>query len=373
MPAEVKESEYRVAITPAGVRELTLAGHEVMLQAGAGAGSSLTDDDYTRAGARIVDDPARVWADAELLLKVKEPVEEEFEHLRPDLVLFTYLHLAAERPLTDALVKSGITAIAYETVENADGALPLLAPMSEIAGRMAPQVGAKELEAPRGGRGTLMGGVSGVLPAHVVVLGAGVSGRNAAWIAAGMEARVTILDLDVDKLRYIDAIHQGKIVTLMSNRLTLEEQVAEADMVIGAVLVPGARAPRLLSEDMVRSMRGGAVFVDISIDQGGCSETSRVTTHRDPTYVVDDVVHYCVGNMPGAVPRTSTFALTNVTVQYVMRIAEHGAAGAAARDPALARGFNVVDGAVTNAGVAEAHELAHTELSDALPACSSGA
>ncbi|MDP8978359.1 MAG: alanine dehydrogenase [Actinomycetota bacterium] len=370
VPAEVKESEYRVAITPAGVRELTVAGHEVAVQAGAGTGSSLTDDDYTRAGARIVDDATRVWADAELLLKVKEPVEEEFEHLRPDLVLFTYLHLAAERPLTDALVKSGITAIAYETVEQADGALPLLAPMSEIAGRMAPQVGAKELEAPRGGRGTLMGGVSGVLPAHVVVIGAGVSGRNAAWIAAGMEARVTILDLDVDKLRYVDAIHQGKIVTLVSNRLTLEEQVAEADMVIGAVLVPGARAPRLLTEDMVASMRRGAVFVDISIDQGGCSETSRVTTHREPTYLVDGVVHYCVGNMPGAVPRTSTFALTNVTVPYVSRIAEHGVAGAA-RDPALARGFNVVDGAITNAGVAEAHDLAHTDLSDVLPASGS--
>ncbi|MGI8575935.1 MAG: alanine dehydrogenase [Egibacteraceae bacterium] len=366
VPTEIKEAEDRVAITPAGVRELSVAGHDVIVQAGAGEGSALTDHDYERAGARIVADAERAWGDAELVLKVKEPIASEFDFLRSDLTLFTYLHLAAEADLTKALVASGCVAIAYETVTDDDGALPLLAPMSEVAGRMASQVGAHELEAPRGGRGVLMGGVPGVLPAKVVIIGAGTSGRNAAWIAAGMEASVTVLDLDVDKLAYIDTVHKGRMMTLTSNTLTVEEQVAEADLVIGAVLVPGARAPEVISEDMVRSMRPGAVLVDISIDQGGCAATSHVTTHSDPTYVTHDVVHYCVGNMPGAVPRTSTFALTNATLPYTVRLASLGLRQAAQRDPGFAAGLNVYQGVVTNAGVAEAHELEHVEVGEVL-------
>lgn len=366
VPTEIKEAEDRIAITPAGVRELSVAGHDVLVQAGAGEGSALTDHDYERAGARIVADAETAWGDAELVLKVKEPIASEFDFLRSDLTLFTYLHLAAEADLTKALVASGCVAIAYETVTDDDGALPLLAPMSEVAGRMASQVGAHELEAPRGGRGVLMGGVPGVLPAKVVIIGAGTSGRNAAWIAAGMEASVTVLDLDVDKLAYIDTVHKGRMMTLTSNTLTVEEQVAEADLVIGAVLVPGARAPEVISEDMVRSMRPGAVLVDISIDQGGCAATSHVTTHADPTYVTHDVVHYCVGNMPGAVPRTSTFALTNATLPYAVRLASLGLRQAAQRDPGFAAGLNVYQGVVTNAGVAEAHELEHVEVGEVL-------
>ncbi len=366
VPTEVKEAEYRVAITPAGVRELSVHGHEVLVQSGAGAGSALSDDDYARAGAKIIDGAAAVWGEVDLVLKVKEPIASEFDHLRADLTLFTYLHLAAARPLTEALIDSGCTAIAYETVVGADGGLPLLAPMSEVAGRMAPQVGANVLERPHGGRGVLMGGVSGVEPAHVVVIGAGTSGRNAAWIAAGMEANVTILDLDIGKLRYIDSVHKGRITTLMSNRLTLEEQVAEADLLIGAVLVPGARAPQVVTEDMVASMRAGAVVVDISIDQGGCIETSSVTTHTEPTYVRHGVVHYCVGNMPGAVPRTSTYALTNATMPYVVRLADANVDAALRDERGLAEGLNVAAGHVTNAGVAEAHGLQHTPLATAL-------
>jgi alanine dehydrogenase len=368
IPTEIKDSEYRVAITPAGVRELTVEGHEVLVQAGAGDGLALGDEEYVRAGARIVPAAPDVWGEAELLLKVKEPVAAEYELLRPDLVLFTYLHLAADKPLTEALIESGCTAIAYETVRGVDGGLPLLAPMSEVAGRMAPQVGAAALERPHGGRGVLMGGVSGVLPAHVVVVGAGTAGRNAAWVAAGMEANVTILDLDVGKLRYIDSVHKGRITTLTSNRLTLEEQVAAADMVIGAVLVPGARAPRIISEEMVASMPRGAVLVDISIDQGGCAATSHVTTHADPTYVKHGVVHYCVGNMPGAVPRTSTYALTNATLPYVVRLARLGVVDALQGDRRFAQGVNVMGGRVTNEGVAEAHGLEHVDLTKVLDA-----
>jgi alanine dehydrogenase len=364
VPAEVKESESRVAITPAGARELAAAGHEVLVQSGAGLGSSLVDADYERVGARIVPDAATVWGEAELVLKVKEPIASEFVHLRPDLTLFTYLHLAAARPLTEALMASGCTAIAYETVTGDDGGLPLLAPMSEVAGRMAPQVGAASLERPHGGRGVLMGGVSGVLPAHVVIVGAGTAGRNAAWIAAGMEANVTILDLDTNKLRFIDSVHKGRITTLTSNRLTLEEQVESADLLIGAVLVPGARAPRVISEEMVASMPSGAVIVDISIDQGGCAATSRMTTHSDPTYVKHGVVHYCVGNMPGAVPRTSTYALTNTTLPYVVRLAREGVKQTVGVDPGFARGVNVTEGAVTEPGVAAAHGLEHRPLTE---------
>lgn len=364
VPAEVKESEYRVAITPAGVRELSLAGHDVLVESGAGEGSSLSDQDYTRAGARVVGTAAEAWGDAELVLKVKEPIPSEFGLLRSDLTLFTYLHLAAHADLTRALVDAGGTALAYETVVGDDGTLPLLAPMSEVAGRMAPQVGAHVLEAPRGGRGQLMGGIPGVLPAHVVVIGAGIAGRNAAFVAAGMEANVTVLDLDLGKLRAIDSGHRGRITTMASNRLTLEEQLARADLVIGAVLVPGAKAPRVLTEEMVASMPRGAVLVDISIDQGGCAETSHVTTHAEPTYVAHGVVHYCVGNMPGAVPRTSTFGLTNATLPYVGRLADEGLPAAAQADPGLAAGVNVRAGAVTNAGVAEAHGLDLVPIGD---------
>jgi len=366
VPTEVKDAEYRVAITPAGVRELTLGGHEVLVQAGAGEGSALGDGDYAAAGARIVDGAEDVWGQAELVLKVKEPIEHEFGYLRDDLVLFTFLHLAAAGPLTRALLDAGTTAVAYETVVGRDGGLPLLQPMSEVAGRMAPQVGSHELERPRGGRGVLMGGAAGVLPAHVVVVGAGTAGRNAAWVASGMGANVTILDLDLDKLHYVDTVHQGRITTLASNRLTVEEQVCTADLVIGAVLIPGARAPQVLTEEMVASMPDGSVLVDISIDQGGCAATSRVTTHRDPTYVKHGVVHYCVGNMPGAVPRTSTYALTNATLPYVQRLAVRGVTTAAAEDPGLAEGINTTQGALTNEGVAEAHGLSHTPLSEAL-------
>jgi alanine dehydrogenase len=366
VPTEIKESEYRVAITPAGVKELVLGGHEVFLQAGAGEGSAVHDEDYRLAGATIIPGAAEVWGNADLVLKVKEPIECEFGYLREDLVLFAFLHLAAAGPLTKALISSGCTAVAYETVVGRDGGLPLLAPMSEVAGRMAPHVGANALERPNGGRGVLMGGVSGVLPAEVVVIGAGTAGRNAAWIAAGMEASVTILDLDTAKLRYVDSIHKGRIVTLASNRLTLEELVRGADLVIGAVLVPGALAPKIVTKEMVASMRPGSVLVDISIDQGGCAQTSRLTTHIDPTYVKHGVVHYCVGNMPGAVPRTSTYALTNQTLPYVVRISEAGILGACRRDRGLAEGINVIDGTVTNQGVAEAHGLECAPVSTVL-------
>ncbi|MEX0657987.1 MAG: alanine dehydrogenase [Egibacteraceae bacterium] len=364
VPAEVKQAEHRVAITPAGVRELTLAGHDVLVEAGAGRGSALTDADYTGAGARVVADAATAWGEAELVLKVKEPVAAEFGHLRADLVLFTFLHLAAAGPLTHALLAARTTAVAYETVAGPDGGLPLLQPMSEVAGRMAPQVGAHHLERPRGGRGVLMGGIAGVVPAHVVVIGAGTAGRNAAWVAAGMGASVTLLDLDIDTLRSIASVHQGGITTMASNRLTLEEQLTTADLVIGAVLVPGARAPQVITEDMVRSMPTGSVLVDIAIDQGGCAATSRMTTHDQATYVKHEVLHYAVGNMPGAVPRTSTYGLTNATLPYVLRLADRGVAGVAGRDHGFAQGINTSGGALTNRAVSEAHGLAYTPFGD---------
>ncbi len=362
IPREVKDNEYRVAATPEGVRELTHAGHEVVVEASAGAGSALTDEQFTAAGAGIAPTADEVFATADTILKVKEPVPEEFDRFREGQVLFTYLHLAAGRELTEFLMGRKVAAVGYETVQEADGRLPLLAPMSEIAGRMAPHVGATYLERPYGGRGVLMGGASGVSPARVVVLGAGMAGTNAAWIAAGMEAEVVILDKNVDRLRFVDQIHRGRIQTVMSSRLAIEQLVLEADLVIGAVLVPGARAPKLVTEDLVRAMRPGSVVVDISIDQGGCVETARMTTHSNPTYVEHDVVHYCVGNMPGAVPRTSTYALTNVTLPYALAIADHGLEDAVRRDPALAGGVNVYAGEVANAGVAEAHGLAYTPI-----------
>jgi alanine dehydrogenase len=364
IPKEVKDHEYRVAATPEGVRELTRAGHRVLVEEGAGDGSSLFSDRYKRAGAELVADASEVWRQSDLILKVKEPVASEFEHLRDGQVLFTYLHLAAGRELTKVIAERGVLAVAYETVQDEQGRLPLLAPMSEIAGRMAPHVGARLQEKEYGGRGVLMGGVSGVRPAKVVVLGAGMAGANAAWIAAGMEAEVVVVDKNLDRLRYIDQIHKGRIITLMSDQLTLEQRVAEADILIGTVLVPGAKAPKLVTEEMVASMRPGSVIIDISIDQGGCVETSKMTTHSDPTYVVHDVVHYCVGNMPGAVPNTSTYALTNVTLPYALEIADEGLAAAIRSDPALALGVNVAAGAITNEGVAEAHGLPFTPLAE---------
>ena len=356
IPKEVKNHEYRVAATPEGVRELVHAGHRVVVEASAGAGSAIADEQYSAAGAEILPDADAVFEAAQLIVKVKEPQPEEFERFRSDHVLLTYLHLAADEALTRFLVDRGVRAVAYETVQR-DERLPLLAPMSEIAGRMAPQEGAKYLERPQGGRGVLMGGASGVMPAKVVVLGGGMAGWNAAQIAAGMEADVVVLDKDVDRLREIDRIWHGRIQTVTSSQLAIEQLVVEADLVIGAVLVPGARAPHLVTAELVRRMRTGSVLVDISIDQGGCFETSHVTTHDDPTFVVDGVVHYAVGNMPGAVPRTSTYALTNVTIPYVLDIATKGIEQAVHDDPALELGVNTWDGHVTNDGVAEAHGL----------------
>lgn len=362
IPKELKDHEYRVAITPAGVHELTALGHEVLIECNAGRGSSILDEEFERAGAKILPDADAVFVESDMVLKVKEPIAEEFHRLRDGLVLFTYLHLAASEPVTRALLDSGTTGVAYETIELPDRSLPLLAPMSEVAGRMAPHVGANLLERGHGGRGILMGGVSGVRPANVVVIGAGMSGMNAAWIAQGMEAEVVVLDRNVNKLRDIDRIHQGKIQTLMSNKLTVEECVTQADLVIGAVLVPGAKAPKIVSREVISEMKPGSVIVDISIDQGGCFETSKMTTHSEPTYVVDDVVHYCVGNMPGAVPHTSTYALTNATLPYVVALAEKGVEAAAAEDEGLALGVNTYKGRCVYQPVAEAHGLEHTPL-----------
>jgi alanine dehydrogenase len=364
IPKEVKNHEYRVAATPEGVRELVHDDHRVVIEASAGQGSAILDEDYRSAGAEILPDADAVFAAADLIVKVKEPQPEEYGRFREGQLLFTYLHLAADRSLTAFLVERNVRAVAYETVQFPNGRLPLLAPMSEIAGRMAPQEGAAHLERPKGGRGVLMGGASGVAPARVVVLGAGMAGSNAAQIASGMEAEVTIVDKNVDRLRDIDRIHRGRIQTVMNSRLAVERLVLDADLVIGAVLVPGAKTPHLVSADLVSRLRPGTVLVDISVDQGGCFETSHVTTHAEPTFVVDGVVHYCVGNMPGAVPRTSTYALTNVTLPYVVQIAHAGLEAAVDADPALALGVNTWDGQVTNAQVAEAHGMAAASLSE---------
>jgi len=366
VPKEVKNHEYRVAITPAGVHELVRDGHEVYVQHSAGIGSSIPDDDFVAAGATILPSADEVWQVGELILKVKEPVAEEYHRMRKDQVLFTYLHLAASRPCTDALLESGITAIAYETVQLPDGSLPLLAPMSEVAGRMAPQVGAHHLQRDGGGRGVLMGGVSGVYAAKVVVLGAGVSGMSAAAIALGMQAEVLLVDKNIARLRQADAIYQGRCQTVASNAYEIERAVIDADLVIGAVLVPGAKAPMLISNDLVSRMKPGSVLVDISIDQGGCFEDSHPTTHADPTYRVHDSVFYCVANMPGAVPHTSTYALTNVTLPYVVEIANRGWREALRRDPSFAPGLNTHEGNLTCAPVAEAHHLPAVSLAEVL-------
>ena len=371
VPTEIKNHEYRVAITPAGVHELVRHGHPVLIQSGAGVGSSIPDDEYVAAGATLAPDAEQVWAESDLILKVKEPIEVEYDRMREGQVLFTYLPLAASRACTDALLRRRVTAIAYETVQlpssdGKGGALPLLAPMSEVAGRLSTQVGAYHLMASGGGRGTLMGGVSGVYAAKVVVIGAGVSGMNAAAIALGMQAEVLLLDRNIDKLRDADRIYQGHLQTVASNSLEVERAVLDADLVIGAVLVPGAKAPTVVSNELVSRMKPGSVLVDIAIDQGGCFEDSRPTTHAEPTYRVHNSVFYCVANMPGAVPNTSTYALTNVTLPYVVDLANHGWKDALRADPALALGLNTHAGELVNAPVAQSLGLPHRELADVL-------
>jgi alanine dehydrogenase len=363
---EIKPDEYRIALTPAGALELINHGHEVAIEEGAGVGSSFPDDAFRRVGAQVVsvDD---VWERSDLVLKVKEPIAVEYPRLREGLILFTYLHIAADEPLTRALIDSGIRAVAYETVE-VGRSLPLLAPMSEVAGRLAPQAGAYHLEKPVGGRGLLLGGVPGVAPGRVVVVGGGVVGYNAAVIALGLGAQVTILERSIDRMRHLEEVLSGRVSLLMSSSLQVAASVEEADLVIGAVLIPGAVAPKLVTREMITSMKEGAVVVDVAIDQGGCFETSRATTHAEPVYVVDGVTHYCVANMPGAVPITSTKALTNATLPYVEAIANQGLGAAVANDPALAKGVNVIDGKLTYEAVAEAHGLEYTPLGDVLVA-----
>ena len=366
VPRELKIHEYRVAMTPAGVLELTRRGHDVIVERGAGAGCAFPDETYLAAGARIVPMADDVWAQAQLVLKVKEPVPEEYHRMRKGQTLFTYLHLAASAECTAALIDAGTDAIAYETVQLLDGSLPLLAPMSEVAGRMAPQVGAHCLERMQGGRGVLLGGVSGVPAGKVVVIGAGVVGMNAATIALGMQAEVVVLDANINRLREIDFVYRGHLQTIASNAYEVEKACLWADLVIGAVLVPGAKAPTLVSHDLVGRMRPGSVLVDIAIDQGGCFADSRPTTHADPTFTVHESVFYCVANMPGAVPHTSTYALTNVTLPYVCALADKGLRRAVDDDPALARGVNVLAGSVVLAEVASAHGLDHVPLAEAL-------
>ena len=361
VPKEIKVHESRVAITPEGVSEFIAAGHSVIIEDGAGVGSSLTNEDFVAAGATIVKDADAIWSTAELVLKVKEPIAAEYPKMRRGQTLFTYLHLAASLPCTDALVKSGTTAIAYETVE-VNGSLPLLAPMSEVAGRLATQVGATALQRPNGGRGVLLGGVPGVSPGRVVVIGGGVSGLNAAVIAVGMGADVTVFDRSINRLAYIDTIYGGRIKTLVASAHAIEREVRMADLVIGAVLVHGAKAPKLVSNALVKSMKSGSVLVDIAIDQGGCFEDSRPTTHAEPTYMVHGSVFYCVANMPGAVPVASTYALTNATLPYALSIANHGWKEACSKDANLAKGLNVHDGKIYYAAVAEAHGYEHTKI-----------
>lgn len=359
LPKEIKDNESRVGLTPGAVSALTRRGHRVLIESGAGLGSSIPDDEYRAAGGEIVAEPAAAWS-AHMVVKVKEPIEAEYRYLRPDQLLFTYLHLAADRRLTHALVENKVTAIAYETVQTADGKLPLLQPMSEVAGRMASQVGAFFLEKPQGGRGILMGGVPGVAPANVAVLGGGSVGSNAVKIAVGMGAHVTVLDISHDRLTYLDDIYGGRLRTRTSNEYNIEEIVLNADLVIGAVLIPGGRAPHLVTRAMIARMREGAVIVDVAVDQGGCIETTRPTTHSNPTYVVDGVLHYCVANMPGAVPRTSTFALNNQTMPYVLQLANDGL-NAVRKSAALRLGLNTYQGHITYEGVAEAFNMEYAE------------
>ncbi|HEY6780097.1 MAG TPA: alanine dehydrogenase, partial [Thermoleophilaceae bacterium] len=366
VPTEIKTDEYRVSLTPAGVRELTDRGHEVLVQAGAGEGSTIADADYEAQGARIVPDAPAVFEGAEMILGVKEPQASEVELLRPHHTLFTYLHLAPDPELTRGLMETGATCVAYETVEDERGRLPLLAPMSEVAGKIATQAGAFFLEKPLGGRGVLLGGVPGVAAATVMVIGGGVVGMNAAFIAIGMEADVFVFDRNIDRLRELDTAFGGRASTVYSSTLAVEEMLPQADLVIGAVLVHGARAPYVIKREQLKLMKPRAVLVDVSIDQGGCFETSRATTHSDPVYEVDGVTHYCVANMPGAVPVTSTFALTNATLPYVLALADNGVKDAIARDPGLRPGVNVAAGKVTHPAVAEATGTEFTPADDVL-------
>ena len=362
LPKETKLDEYRVALLPVGTEELTRAGHRVLVQQGAGAGSGLSDDVYAANGAILCETAAEVWAQADLIIKVKEPLPAEWPLLRRGQIVFTYFHFAANSALTQAVIDSGITAVAYETLRGPKGDLPCLTPMSEVAGRMSIQQGAKYLERPQEGRGILLGGVPGVQPAHITILGGGVVGRNAARIAAGFQADVAILDVNMERLRYLDDIMPPNVNTVFSDRHNIVEQLQRADLVIGAVLIEGARAPRLVQKDDLKLMKPGAVIIDVAIDQGGCVETSRPTTHSKPTYIEDGIVHYCVTNMPGAVGRTSTYALCNVTFPYAMQIAQRGLSGACARDPGIAHAVNVVGGKVTNRAVAETFQLTWEEF-----------
>jgi len=366
VPKEIKDNEARVGITPAGVKALTEGGHKVLVETQAGALSGFPDDDYQNAGAEIVGDAGNVWGNAEMVVKVKEPIEREYVYFREGLVLFTYLHLAPLPVLTDKLLESKIIGIAYETVRDRQNTLPLLTPMSEVAGRMSVQVGATYLEKERGGRGILLGGVPGVPPAHVCIIGGGVVGTNAAKIALGFGAKVTLVDVNLNRLRELDDIFSGRLYTLASNSYNLEHATREADLVIGGVLIPGATAPKLVTRAMVSRMKKGAVIVDVAIDQGGCVETARPTSHSNPSYVVDGVVHYCVTNMPGAVPHTSTLALTNSTFPYILRIANLGARGALRQDPGLAEGLNTWLGKLTYRGVAESQKRPWTPAAELL-------
>lgn len=364
LPKEIKDNENRVGMTPGAVKALTRRGHRVLVESGAGVGSALADEEYLAAGAELVPNAADSWS-AQMVVKVKEPIAIEYQYLCPDLILFTYLHLAADKELTQALLESDTTAIAYETVQTADRQLPLLMPMSEVAGRMATQVGATYLQKNNGGRGVLMGGVPGVAPANVAILGGGTVGANAARVAVGLGAQVTVLDISHDRLKYLDDIYRGQLQTRISDEYNIEEVVTEADLVIGAVLIPGGRAPWLVTRDMLSDMNPGSVIVDVAVDQGGCIETTRPTTHSNPTYVVDDVLHYCVANMPGAVPRTSTFALNNQTTVYTLRLANEGL-DAVRNNLPLQHGLNTYQGKLTYAAVAEAFDLQYTEALKAL-------
>lgn len=365
VPKEIKDNENRVSTTPAGVAEYVARGHEVIVEASAGTGSGFSDDEYAAAGATIIDSASDVWARADMIVKVKEPIASEYELMRDGQILYTYLHLAAEEELTHALINRGVTAVAYETVELSDGSLPLLSPMSEVAGRMATQVGAHYLAKYLGGRGKLLGGVPGVPPGDVVIIGGGIVGTNAAQMALGLGANVKILDISADRLRYLDLVLHGRITTQMSNRTAIAEAVKNCDLLVGGVLIPGAKAPKLVTAEMVSTMREGAVIVDVAIDQGGCVETARPTSHSNPTFVVDGVIHYCVTNMPGAMPRTSTYALSNVTLPYGLALASKGI-DALREDPALQLGLNIYQGKVTYAAVAEAFGLDYTPAADLL-------
>lgn len=365
IPAEIKDHEYRVAVTPDGVRELRRGGHRVIVERGAGLGAGFLDVDYKAVEAEVLPSAEEIWSEADLIVKVKEPVPAEYGHFRPGLMLFTFLHLAGDRPLTEALIQHQVTGIAYETVQDQHGRLPLLAPMSEIAGRMAPQVAAGYLERARGGCGVLIGGAVGVEPARVIVIGAGVAGTSAARVAVGMDADVVVIDTDTDKLRAVEQVLRGRLRTAASTRASVERHVTDAHVVIGAALNVGAKAPHVVTKSMVEQMRPGAVVVDISIDQGGAVETSRMTTHSHPTFVADDVIHYCVGNMPGAVPQTSTLALTNVTLPFITTLAA-GGLDALRRSSGLARGLNTFEGVLTNASVGDAHGITTGSLVDVI-------